>query len=327
MHNYLAFHRNKLLIIVSFIAAIFIVNVLLGDAKPFDAITWVDIFGEGSVTGLSLCFLLFILASRPIGLTTNLLFWGVCGFAGASFQDLLDELIVLPTNNWFGDIIESIITPFALMVMAAGFYRWHQEQKMINEQLRRKERFSREHSAIDCTTGLYTAMYMEQQLQRELLLIQQHITHTGILLIDIDGFSEFNRMYGDAEGDRLLKQVSDLIIMNIRAKDLACRYAADRFIVLLPESNSVDTQHLVDELNGALTSLAFKPNQRRHSIYHGFSIASLQLEEKQWQSDSGIPLHHNEKAHTSQVLRQLNAQLNHVKHKKRQSSFAAVQAV
>jgi len=47
-------------------------------------------------------------------------------------------------------------------------------------------------------------------------------------------FSFVNRQYGIVEGDRILREIAHLLLMNIRKTDLVCRYAGDRFVILLP---------------------------------------------------------------------------------------------
>ena len=201
-------------------------------------ITWIDITGETAVTLVALACGVVILASRPLGFVTNLLHIGFTYFVIASFQDLLDEFIWLQPQHIFDDLLESFIAPIAMLVICIGFYQWYLEQQKLNAQLRRRERFYREHSHIDYATDLYTSLYMEQQIKRELSLNQRTHIPLSLIAVDIDNFDEFNRSYGEGEGDRLLKQVADLIIMNIRHQDLACRYTADRFFILLPETDS-----------------------------------------------------------------------------------------
>ncbi|WP_229487996.1 GGDEF domain-containing protein [Pseudoduganella lutea] len=55
-----------------------------------------------------------------------------------------------------------------------------------------------------------------------------------MVLLDIDGFHRINREHGPAEGDRVLQAVSHMLLLNLRNDDLLCRYAGDRFAVLMP---------------------------------------------------------------------------------------------
>jgi diguanylate cyclase (GGDEF)-like protein len=267
MKTQIHLHPLKIFCLFLSLALVLISNSILGEVKAFADITWLDIFGEGSTLILSLLFAGFILHSRPRGKVTNMLSVGFICFSAAMLQDILDEIFVLSPSMLFDDAIESVIAPIGICILAYGLYLWSQEQQAINEQLRRRERFYREHSSIDYITGLYTAPYMEQQIKLELESQQAHNEATAIMLFDIDGFDSFNRQYGDAEGDRLLKQVADLIVMNIRRSDLACRYASDRFIVLLPSTTRSTAEVMATEISRSLHSLSFHTGNNTQAIH------------------------------------------------------------
>lgn len=267
MKNHLSLHVGKVSVLLLALSLVFTINIGLGDIKSFGNITWIDIFGEGSTLGLMLMFLGFVLISRPRGSVTNFLVYGLIGFCTATFQDILDEIVQLPATLLFDDIIESMLTPLAVIALGYGFFQWNQEQLAINKKLQCKERFYREHSALDYITDLYTAPYMKQQIERELVLYQSDQQPLSILMIDIADFGDFNRRYGQEDGDRLLAQVAKIITLNLRTKDLACRYAGDRFIVLFPATHWVDAEIYSREIVNALKNFAFKPSNAARSRF------------------------------------------------------------
>jgi diguanylate cyclase (GGDEF)-like protein len=55
----------------------------------------------------------------------------------------------------------------------------------------------------------------------------------ALLVIDSDSLKEVNDRFGHAAGDAHLVHVAEAIRRNIRASDIACRYAGDEFVVLL----------------------------------------------------------------------------------------------
>lgn len=306
MKSFLSIHYDKVVITLCSLAAALALNLYFGGIKPWGAITWVDIFGEGSVLLMASMILIFILNTRPKGKVTNYLFYGCLCFCISVWQDVLDEMIALESHYVFDNLIESIIAPIGIFTLGYGIFRWNEEQQVINKMLLRRERFYREHSALDFVTDLYTSVYMEQQIKRELgLAHSQPLTNShpmSLILLDIDQFDTFNRHYGDHEGDRVLKQVADIIVMNIRSQDLACRYAGDRFIVLLPDTELNVAETIGNELMNALGSLAFKPSGRDQSKYLNFTHACID---------------HSEGDETQQLLHALNRMLEFNKENKR----------
>lgn len=273
MRSHASLHTSKIVLLLAVCFSVLITNLGMGEIKSWGDITWIDIFGEGSIMGLMLIFLTFVINSRPRGRVTDLLIIGMIGFTAASFQDLLDEIIAVPAGYIFDDLIESVTAPVSVIFLAFGFYFWNQEQIAINQRLQCKERFYREHSALDYVTDLYTALYMKKQIERELIHYKNLQQPLSLMMLDIVNFNDFNRRYGDQDGDRLLAQVANILTMNIRSVDLACRFAGDRFIVLFPQTHLIDAQTYADEILNALENMAFKPDNASRSVFNECTVS------------------------------------------------------
>jgi diguanylate cyclase (GGDEF)-like protein len=60
----------------------------------------------------------------------------------------------------------------------------------------------------DALTGLANRAYFLQQLEASLGTAQLNRTRVGVIVLDLDGFSEVNDQFGAANGDRVLKSVA-----------------------------------------------------------------------------------------------------------------------
>jgi diguanylate cyclase (GGDEF)-like protein len=244
----------------------------LGELKSEQEISWLDIFGEGSIASLSMIWLFFILASRPPGPVTTGLVLGLSCFMVSALLDLFDEFVYYQAAAAGLSLIESLPAGVGMMIMSYALLRWHQEQLALNRQLYRREANFREHQKIDHITQLYRADYMRGRIDMQLRT--KDGSYFSIMMLDIDNFDAFNRQYGPEEGDRLLREISELILMNLRNTDLACRYAGDRFILLLPDTNLILAEELAQHIRQAISHLAFKPSQQFSPVYHSMTIAT-----------------------------------------------------
>ncbi|WP_348675682.1 GGDEF domain-containing protein [uncultured Abyssibacter sp.] len=248
----LRLHIRKLLLGIAVLVALCAFNIAVGELKPRADWNAVDLLGEGGTTLIIAIWALLILASRPAGRVTTLLYAGLLTMFAGCFQDFTDELVRMPaTVAVWHDWLESMLMLAGMVTLTVGIFLLHREQLVIINQLSRRERIFREHDRVDRITQLGDAGYLRKQLQIE--LAQCNATGRGfaVLLVDIDRFSGFNREHGHGEGNRMLREIGELMLMNLRPADLLCRYAGDRFAVLMPGAN----EHIAGEIASQLTTI------------------------------------------------------------------------
>ncbi|MCZ8528480.1 diguanylate cyclase domain-containing protein [Alteromonas sp. PRIM-21] len=263
--NATQFRHHKLWLV--FTAGIVTLAVCLasmfGDVKESAVISNLDILGEGSIAFLTLAWMLAALASRPPGTVTSLLTIGLGLFLFSVSLDFLDEFFHYPEEAYWISMIESYPAAVGMVVMTAALYQWHLEQRALNLQLRRREWDFRDHDAIDPITQLYRAEYWKEQIHK-----QQRLGKSAVLaIIDINNFSLFNQKHGYTEGDRYLHDIAQLIIMNLRQQDLACRYAGDRFAILMPDISPMQADIILNDIKASIQHLAFRHSQNANAIY------------------------------------------------------------
>ncbi len=96
-------------------------------------------------------------------------------------------------------------------------------------------------SKCDSLTGLYNRGYFEDSLSGEISRARRYDTEFSILFLDLDDFKNVNDSLGHLAGDFVLKKVSNLIINEKREEDVVARYGGEELVVILPETNKVNT--------------------------------------------------------------------------------------
>lgn len=258
-------HTFKAAFLMLLATLVFISNVFIGDAKSWADIDWVDVVGEGGSALAMALWVIMIWRSRPLGRVTNLLSLGLGFMMLAFFQDALDEFIRLPREQWWDHGVESIAMPLGIALLTYGLFHWHKEQMAINLQLRKREQFFREHLATDSLTHLGRIDFLKNQLMR-MERIYPHQT-CSLIILDVADFSSFNRQFGTKEGDRYLHALSELLILNVRKHDLVCRYAGDRFAIVLPSTHEAKAMEMAKELSNAVQYFAFKLDESHASVF------------------------------------------------------------
>lgn len=275
--NLLKPHLKLVSFALFMIALTLFITFSTGAIKPFAEVDVTDLIGEGGIVAVTVMWLIATLVSRPAGKLTNLMTIGLVFMHIAVLADFLDEFLQYPAEYWWLSAYESIPAPIGMILMSIALYQWHQEQLQINQQLRKRELLFREHGLIDFITGLYGAQYMQKQLDNLLQVSPQQ--NMQMLMVDIDYFDQFISQHGDHAGDRILRELSELFLMNIRTTDLLCRYAGDRFIVMLTDSDQQQAQVIQKQFEQALAGVSIKASDSMATTSFSFTLSACSRSE------------------------------------------------
>lgn len=255
-------HQQKLVFSGLLLLSSLLLALQLGDVKPLAAVDLIDALGEGCTLLVCCSWLWLIVSSRPAGRVTERLYYGCLLLVFCYFLDVGDEFIHYPADSVLMIWLESFTAPVGMVLLTFGLVGWHHEQRAIDRQLRGRELFFRDHQLLDPLTQLYGADYLQAVLDRELALqhdLQRTKQPLSLLVIDICRFSEVNRQFGVAAADDLLCQLGEAVASQLRFSDLVCRFRADCFIAVLPNTALAQAQQLQHHLQQQLQRLNLQP--------------------------------------------------------------------
>jgi putative two-component system response regulator len=114
----------------------------------------------------------------------------------------------------------------------------------------------------DSLTGLFNHGFLRFVLDHEFKRARRYQTPCSLVLIDIDGFMDYNDQHGHVAGDKVLRDVAGLIRKNIRDADLPARYSGDKFMVLMADTppsqamiSAARIQKIVEEYFGGFVTV------------------------------------------------------------------------
>lgn len=269
--NLIEQHFRLTLFSVSMIVLTFLTTFSLGELKPSASYDYADLLGEGGIVAVTLMWIVVILISRPAGQLTNFLVVGLVFMHVSVLADFLDEFLYYSQEQVWITAYESIPAPIGMLLTTYGLFQWHKEQVSINQQLRKREQSLRHHQTIDFITGLSNPQFMTAQIDR--IIERNNLKNCHLMMLDINHFDQFVRKHGDPAADLVLRELSELFLMNIRHTDLLCRYAGDRFIVLMTNINHDGVMALTKQLESAIASYAIKPTDSVMPDYLSFTFS------------------------------------------------------
>ncbi len=94
-----------------------------------------------------------------------------------------------------------------------------------------------EQAIFDGLTRVYVVRYFRQRCVEELKRAKRYANPLTLLMWDVDHFKRINDEYGHLVGDRVLREVAQILKRSTRMDvDLVARYGGEEFVMLLPET-------------------------------------------------------------------------------------------
>ncbi|MCP5149676.1 MAG: diguanylate cyclase [Ectothiorhodospiraceae bacterium] len=111
------------------------------------------------------------------------------------------------------------------------------------------------HATVDGLTGLFNRYWLDRMLPRQIERSRATGESLALVMVDVDHFKRINDDFGHPAGDRVLRQVADILRDNLRPADMAARYGGEEFALLLPGCGLRDALALAERLRRAVESM------------------------------------------------------------------------
>ncbi len=127
----------------------------------------------------------------------------------------------------------------------------------------------------DALTGMYNFRHLREHASLELARARRHDRKVAFVMLDIDSFATVNEAVGEQGGDAVLRQWADQLRALLRACDLTCRYGADEFLLVLPETGDAEADQALARLRSALGEMVCTADGRSFSLSASAGVATF----------------------------------------------------
>ena len=131
-------------------------------------------------------------------------------------------------------------------------YKTLKEKERLEDEVRRL-------SVTDDLTGLYNHRHFFKALEAELVRLKRQRTSLSLMMVDLDNFKSYNDRYGHLEGDKVLKNVGEIVKHSIRHNvDSGYRYGGDEFAVLLIGASMDRAMTIAERIRSSIEKTEFQ---------------------------------------------------------------------
>jgi diguanylate cyclase (GGDEF)-like protein/PAS domain S-box-containing protein len=112
-------------------------------------------------------------------------------------------------------------------------------------------------SITDELTQLYNVRHFRSLLEQEHARSTRYKSRYAVVFLDLDWFKNFNDKAGHLAGDKLLRELADVIKSCCRVTDSPVRYGGEEFLVLCPETDAGQARYLAERIRKTVETKAF----------------------------------------------------------------------
>ena len=227
-------------------------------------ITWVCLYTGGLASPLLNTYLLpVITAGLTLGKVTTLIEVALIAacelWLGGSLSG--DRLLSLAFLGGFAAQIAPVLLVAYIVTMFSADIRYGLGRaRMLAE--------------TDELTGLLNMRGFSIAANRLFGQAQRYNRAASVLMVDSDNLKEINDRYGHAAGNRLLRQLTRLVLAEMRYTDVLARYGGDEFVVLLPETPPGGASEVAGRIRDAIAAEPLEIDGGRVQVSVCIGVAS-----------------------------------------------------
>lgn len=114
-------------------------------------------------------------------------------------------------------------------------------------------------SVTDELTNLYNYRFLKKQLNDEISRARRFNHVMSLVIFDVDNFKHYNDSLGHPAGDKVLRDLGQLLRDSVRQSDIVSRYGGEEFCAILPEVSVEGAWHFSER---------FRKQVEEHQFYN-----------------------------------------------------------
>ncbi|HON05958.1 MAG TPA: sensor domain-containing diguanylate cyclase [Candidatus Ratteibacteria bacterium] len=112
-------------------------------------------------------------------------------------------------------------------------------------------------SITDPLTHLYNRRHFQFYIEKITEQARKEKFHVSLAMCDIDNFKIYNDRNGHPAGDKLLRDIAEILHQNIKGSDIIARYGGEEFVIIFPNTHKDTAFHISDAIRNKIKDVEF----------------------------------------------------------------------
>ncbi|MGB2739182.1 MAG: diguanylate cyclase [Cognaticolwellia sp.] len=175
-----------------------------------------------------------------------------------------------------------------------SFFNSSKRDKLYDELIKTRETLqeqAKKLKSLASTDDLTQLLNRREMKYRSSLVLEKSFRSqqsVGLLMLDIDYFKRINDRFGHLEGDRVLKELGQLLKVFGRQTDLISRFGGEEFLIMLQDTNRSDMLVLCDRLHKLIAKINVGDKGLTVSIGASISAEKISFIDLFFQADTAV---------------------------------------
>lgn len=162
--------------------------------------------------------------------------------AALMLVDALDPLASLSTWAMLWNQLARFAVAVFIVVLITGLREARQHAELM--------------ARTDVLTGIANLFSFRESSARELERARRSGEPLTLLFLDIDDFKVVNDYHGHSTGDEVLRRIARALCYAARSDDFVARVGGDEFVVLMPRTDAVQADAVIDRVTSRLATIS-----------------------------------------------------------------------